>query len=96
MTVIALVVQILAVIAFVVSVQSSASVASTAALAALTEGQFAALFWGGAIIVGCVLPLLLGFMSLRRRSFGLTALTSVLVLVGGFLVKYVIMAAGQV
>jgi formate-dependent nitrite reductase membrane component NrfD len=96
MTVVALVVQILAVIVFVVSVQSSGSVASTAALQLLTEGRFAALFWGGAIVVGSVLPLLLGFMSLRRRSFGLTALTALLVLVGGFLVKYVIMAAGQV
>jgi formate-dependent nitrite reductase membrane component NrfD len=43
-----------------------------------------------------VLPQVLGVVDLRRRSFGLTALTSLLVLVGGFLVKYVIMAAGQV
>jgi formate-dependent nitrite reductase membrane component NrfD len=35
-------------------------------------------------------------LDLRRRSDALTALTSVLVLVGGFVVKYVIMAAGQV
>jgi formate-dependent nitrite reductase membrane component NrfD len=96
MTVVALVVQIVAVIVFVVSVQGSGSVASTAALDLLTAGRFAAMFWGGAILVGSVLPLLLGFMSMRRRSFGLTALTAVLVLVGGFLVKYVIMAAGQV
>ncbi len=96
MTVVALVVQIVAVIVFVASVQVSGSVASTAALDRLTDGRFAMLFWGGAIVIGSVLPLFLGFMSLRRRSFGLTALTSLLVLVGGFLVKYVIMAAGQV
>ena len=96
MTVAALVIQILAIIVFVVSVQSSGSVAATTALKLLTAGQFAALFWGGAIIVGSVLPLVLGIASLRRHSFGLTAVTSVLVLVGGFLVKYVIMAAGQV
>jgi formate-dependent nitrite reductase membrane component NrfD len=35
-------------------------------------------------------------VDLKRRSLGLTAVTSLLVLVGGFLVKYVIMAAGQV
>jgi formate-dependent nitrite reductase membrane component NrfD len=32
----------------------------------------------------------------KRRSRGLTALASILVLVGGFLVKFVIVAAGQV
>jgi formate-dependent nitrite reductase membrane component NrfD len=96
MTVVALVIQLIALMVFVASVQTSGSVASTTALKLLTEGRFAALFWGGAIIVGSVLPLLLGIVDLRRRSFGLTALTSLLVLVGGFLVKYVIMAAGQV
>jgi formate-dependent nitrite reductase membrane component NrfD len=96
MTVVALVIQIVAVIAFVASVQSSGSVAAASALKLLTAGQFALLFWGGAIVIGSVLPLILGLVDLRRRSFGLTALTSLLVLVGGFLVKYVIMAAGQV
>jgi formate-dependent nitrite reductase membrane component NrfD len=96
MTVVALVVQILAVVVFVASVQASGSVAATSALKLLTDGRFAMLFWGGAIVAGSVLPLFLGLVSLRRRSFGLTALTSILVLVGGFLVKYVIMAAGQV
>ena len=96
MTVVALVIQLLALVAFVGSVQASGSVAATSALRLLTAGQFAMLFWGGAIVLGSVLPLILGLVDLRRRSFGLTALTSLLVLVGGFLVKYVIMAAGQV
>ena len=96
MTVLSLVIQILAIAVFVGSVQSSGSVAATAALQLLTTGPFAAVFWGGAIVLGSVLPLVLGLLDLRRRSFGLTALTSLLVLVGGFLVKYVIMAAGQV
>ena len=96
MTVLALVIQILAIAVFVGSVQSSGSMASASALRLLTDGRFAGLFWGGAIVVGSVLPLILGVIDLRRRSAGLTALTSLLVLVGGFLVKYVIMAAGQV
>lgn len=96
MTVAALVIQLIALAVFVGSVQSSGSVAATTALKLLTEGRFAALFWGGAIVVGSVLPLVLGVLDLRRRSFGLTVVTSLLVLVGGFLVKYVIMAAGQV
>jgi formate-dependent nitrite reductase membrane component NrfD len=96
MTVVALVIQLVTLVVFVTSVQGSGSEASTAALKLLTEGRFAALFWGGAITIGSVLPLVLGLVDLRRRTFGLTALTSLLVLVGGFLVKYVIMAAGQV
>jgi formate-dependent nitrite reductase membrane component NrfD len=96
MTVVALVIQLLALVVFVGSVQASGSVAATTALRLLTDGPFAMLFWGGAIVLGSVLPLILGLLDLRRRSFGLTALTSLLVLVGGFLVKYVITAAGQV
>jgi formate-dependent nitrite reductase membrane component NrfD len=96
MTVLALVIQIVALVAFVASVQMSGSTAATHALTLLTAGRFAALFWGGAIVIGSLLPLLLGIVDLRRRSVGLTAVTSLLVLVGGFLVKYVIMAAGQV
>ena len=96
MTVVALVIQLIAIVVFVGSVQASGSVAATTALRLLTAGPFAMLFWGGAIVLGSVLPLILGLVDLRRRSFGLTALTSLLVLVGGFLVKYVIMAAGQV
>ena|SRR5688572_6812603 len=94
MLVLALIVQLLSVVAFVVSVQMSGSVAAARALATLTSGQFKLTFWLGAILVGCVLPLLIGVVA--RRSVGLTALASLLVLVGGFLVKFVIMAAGQV
>jgi formate-dependent nitrite reductase membrane component NrfD len=93
MLVLALVVQIVSLVVFVVSVQMSGSAASARALASLTSGPFSLTFWLGAIAVGSVLPLLLGLVG---RSAGLTALASVLVLVGGFLVKFVIMAAGQV
>jgi formate-dependent nitrite reductase membrane component NrfD len=96
MTVIALVIQLVSVVIFLASVQVSGRPASVAALQILTGGRFAGLFWGGAIAAGLILPLLLGLLDLRRRSVALTALTSVLVLAGGFVVKYVIMAAGQV
>ena len=96
MTVIALAIQLVSVVIFLASVQISGRPASVAALQILTAGRFATLFWGGAIVAGLILPLLLGLLDLRRRSVALTALTSVLVLAGGFVVKYVIMAAGQV
>jgi formate-dependent nitrite reductase membrane component NrfD len=96
MLVLALLIQLLSLVVFVASVQMSGSAAAAQALALLTRGPLSLAFWGGAILVGSVVPLIIGFVSLRQRSFGLTALASVLVLVGGFLVKYVIMAAGQV
>jgi formate-dependent nitrite reductase membrane component NrfD len=43
-----------------------------------------------------VIPLLLQVGgAIRKATPGMTALVSVLVLVGGFLVKYVIIVAGQ-
>jgi polysulfide reductase chain C len=96
MLVLALVIQLVAVVVFVLSVQGSASVASARALTTLTSGTYSLMFWVGAVVVGSVLPLLIGLVDFKRRSPGLTALASVLVLVGGFLVKYVIVAAGQV
>jgi formate-dependent nitrite reductase membrane component NrfD len=95
-TVLALLIQLLAVGAFVWSVQSSGSAQALQALSLITSGPYSALFWGGAIAVGSVLPLLLGLIGLKWPSAGLTAVASVLVLIGGFLVKTVIMAAGQV
>jgi formate-dependent nitrite reductase membrane component NrfD len=95
-TVLALLIQLLAVGVFVWSVQSSGSAQALTALSLITSGPYSALFWGGAIAVGSVLPLLLGLIGLKWPSAGLTAVASVLVLIGGFLVKTVIMAAGQV
>lgn len=94
-TVLALLIQLIAVAGFVWSVQSSGSTQALKALALITSGPYSMLFWG-AIVVGSVLPLLLGLIGMKRPSVGLTAVASVLVLVGGFLVKTVIMAAGQV
>ena len=94
--VLALLIQLLAMVVFVMSAQSSGSLASARALATLTSGSHSLTFWLGAIVVGSVLPLLIGLVNVKRRSPGLTVLASVLVLIGGFLVKFVIVAAGQV
>jgi formate-dependent nitrite reductase membrane component NrfD len=95
-TVLALLLQLLAIIGFVWSIHSSGSTPALNALALITSGQYSMLFWGGAIVAGSVLPILLGLVAMKRPSVGLTAVVSVLVLVGGFLVKTLIMAAGQV
>jgi formate-dependent nitrite reductase membrane component NrfD len=53
-----------------------------------TPGAFAPLFWGGLVVVGLLIPLFLDFVGSRAKALG--ALTAVLVLVGGFVLRYVI------
>ena len=94
----ALVVQAIALVLFIVTVRMSGSVGIRQALAPLLSGQYSLTFWLGAVLVGLVVPLALQFAGggLRRASAGITALVAILVLVGGFVIKYVLIAAGQV
>jgi formate-dependent nitrite reductase membrane component NrfD len=81
---------------FIVSVAASGSAGIKQALGPLLTGSDAVLFWIGAVIVGLVIPLVLGLGGvLGKATPGLTAVVSALVLAGGFAVKYVIIAAGQ-
>ncbi|MEK7701316.1 MAG: NrfD/PsrC family molybdoenzyme membrane anchor subunit [candidate division NC10 bacterium] len=59
----------------------------------ITSGPFAPLFWGGLVGVGLVLPLALEFAGRRVKVVG--ALSAVLVLVGGFVLRYVVLMSVQ-
>ncbi|MGH7410976.1 MAG: NrfD/PsrC family molybdoenzyme membrane anchor subunit [Candidatus Methylomirabilis sp.] len=65
----------------------------------LTSGSYSLVFWGGAVLIGLLVPLLLeirdGFFQGYRRGPGMVALASVLILVGGFLTKYLVFVVGQ-
>jgi len=61
------------------------------AAAPLLSGQFAPLFWGGLVVVGLVIPLLLDFVGSKAKALG--AFAAALVLVGGFVLRYVIVMA---
>jgi len=61
------------------------------AAAPITSGPFAPLFWGGLVAAGLVLPLLLDLVGPRVKVLG--GLAAVLVLVGGFILRYVIVMA---
>ena len=54
----------------------------------ITGGHFAPLFWGGLVILGLVVPLVLNVVGHRVRALGVAS--AALVLVGGFVLRYVI------
>jgi formate-dependent nitrite reductase membrane component NrfD len=97
LTAYALVLQLVALILFAVSVKSAGSVGISQALGLLIGGRYGTLFWLGAVVVGLVAPLVLLMFggALKRPGSAVAVLVSVLVLVGGFITKYVIIAAGQ-
>src|SRR5919109_4471103 len=64
-----------------------------AAAQPLTTGHFARLFWGGLVVAGLVVPLLLNLFGSRVRALGLVS--AVLVLVGGFILRYVVVMSIQ-
>ena len=64
-----------------------------AAAQPITQGHYAALFWGGLVGAGLILPLILNLVGSRVRAIG--AVSAVLVLVGGFILRYVIVKSIQ-
>jgi formate-dependent nitrite reductase membrane component NrfD len=94
-TSVALVVELIALILFIVSVRVAGSAGISAALGQLLTGPYSALFWLGAVIAGVVAPLVLQRGAAGRGAPGMAALASALVLIGGFVAKYVVIAAGQ-
>ncbi len=64
-----------------------------AAAKPITSGHFAPLFWGGLVGVGLVIPLVLEFVGQRVKA--VAALSAVLVLVGGFVLRYLVLMSVQ-
>ena len=71
---------------------SSASHGAAAGL--LFGGRYAVLFWGGVVVVGILVPLALQLLELSHRIRH-TIAPAVLVLAGGFALRWVLVNAGQ-
>jgi formate-dependent nitrite reductase membrane component NrfD len=95
-TAFALVLQAVCLVLFAMAVKGSGSAAIGRALGVLLAGPYAVPFWLGVVLVGIVAPLVLHFGGSMKRAPAMAALVSILVLIGGFLTKYVLIAAGQV
>jgi formate-dependent nitrite reductase membrane component NrfD len=95
-TAFALIVQFGALALFMLTVSMAGSAAITRSLTPVVAGRYAVPFWLGAVVIGIVVPLALQFAGVIRKTASvMVALASALILVGGFVVKYVIVAAGQ-
>ena len=90
---VALVTEIVALVLVILSIRAAGSAGLDAALGQLVTGPFSIAFWLGAVFLGVVLPLLLSIVG--RSALTMTALRATLVLVGGFLIKFVLIDAGQ-
>jgi polysulfide reductase chain C len=94
-TVFALVIQAVFLGVFIISVMATGSAGVRTALRHLIAMPFGPVFWLGVVGLGIVVPLLMRLRGSVRPTVGLITVFAVLVLVGGFLAKYVIIAAGQ-
>ena len=56
------------------------------------NGSFAPLFWGGVVVAGLALPF---GLALFGRARAVEAAAAILVLVGGFALRYLVLASGQ-
>ncbi len=87
----AMVVELIFLLALVLMLGSSAD--------PMIKGRFALPFWGGLVALGLIVPLGLNFVKAgdgkERTPGGTLALASVLILIGGFLLRYVVIMAGQ-
>ncbi len=68
----------------------------------MVDGRFAAMFWYGLVVVGLGLPIVYALLSRTRplirylQSPSWIMLESILVLVGGFFLRYLVVSAGAV
>ena len=94
-----LILQAVILTAYLVNV-SGGTPKTTRALQLLLSGSYALLFWGGAVILGLAVPLILEFRDGFPRGYrqpvgGTLAAAAILILLGGFITKFLIFAAGQ-
>ena len=59
----------------------------------ITTGHFAPLFWGGLVLIGLLVPLVIEIVAHRAKA--MTAVAAALVLMGGFILRYVMVMSIQ-
>ncbi|MFX0203567.1 MAG: NrfD/PsrC family molybdoenzyme membrane anchor subunit, partial [Candidatus Hodarchaeota archaeon] len=80
------------------AVLALATVDAPESITALVTGDLSIFFIVGVLIVGIFIPLIVALYSMPKKevSYNISGLNFVLVLIGGFLLRYVIVVGGQV
>lgn len=73
---------------------TKALVDPSAGLSMIMGGELALAFWGGAIILGSIVPIVLGFLGKRNEQVALPAAGLVCALVGGVAWRYILYILG--
>jgi polysulfide reductase chain C len=87
---------VLVVLAFFTVASGNVAATAVESTMLLTTGPFAVLFWGGLVIAGLILPIVLLGMGVRGTSRlpVLAAVSSFLFLTGGLVARYLVVSAG--
>jgi len=92
------VVQLVVLVAYLGGVALFGTPTAASAVATMTAGPLSFLFWAGVVLVGLLIPLGLQFASMRAKREAIvgSVLTSTsLVLIGGFILRLVVVLGGQ-
>lgn len=88
-------VEILLIALFVINL-STGSGAHLEAASMILGGQYTAMFWGWFFTLGLIIPLLLELFEVKGMKMMIVTLGPVLVLVGGYMLRHVMLDVGQV
>jgi formate-dependent nitrite reductase membrane component NrfD len=92
------VVQLVVLVGYVVGLAGLSTAEAASEVGLLTFGPLGFLFWGGVVLVGLVIPLVLLFASMRAGKEALVGsilASASLVLLGGFFLRLVVVLGGQ-
>ena len=88
-----LVIELFVIMLMIIGLVTSSQVAIDAA-ALLLSGPFAAVFWVFVIGLGIVIPLIIQLLAVNHKIHH-TAVAPIMVIIGGLILRFVIVAAGQ-
>jgi polysulfide reductase chain C len=92
------IVELVVLVGFVVWLAAFSTPAAAAAIGVLLAGPMSLLFWGGVVVIGLLIPLGFEFAHAatgREYAVGAALMLPSLVLLGGFLLRLVVLLGGQ-
>lgn len=91
------IIEIVVLVGFLVWLGFFSGAAGAAAMAVLLTGPMSVLFWGGVVLLGLVIPLVLEVVSVRGKEvLGSVLASASLILLGGFFLRAVVLLGGQI